>query len=61
MREGCESESWDRLAYFIGVYLASQGNKNINVDSFHKFRQQKEKDSSITKEELHSLKSHFKD
>lgn len=61
MREGCENEYWDRLSYLIGVYLSSQGNKNVKINDFHKFKMAVKEERSMSKEELHSLKSYFEE
>ena len=57
MREGCEREGWDRLAYHLAVYMSAKGAKNITVNQFHKFYQDNKSD--LTTEKLKSLKKHF--
>ncbi len=57
MREACERERWDRLAYDLAMSASMQGVKNITVKQFHKFYQDNKSD--LTNEKLRSLKSHF--
>ncbi len=57
MREACEHERWDRLAYNIAISVSSQGAKNVTVKQFHKFYQDNKSD--LTTEKLRSLKGHF--
>ena len=57
MREGCEKERWDRLAYDLAISSSMQGAKNITVNQFHKFYQDNKSD--LTTEKLRSLKGHF--
>jgi len=59
MREGCERESWDRLAYWCATYASGQGAKNVRMEQFHKFDiAEKEQ---MSKEHLHSLKNYFEE
>jgi len=57
MREACERERWDRLAYNLAINISSQGAKNITVKQFHKFYQDNKSD--LTTDKLRSLKGHF--
>ena len=57
MREACEHERWDRLAYNLAINVSSQGAKNITVKQFHKFYQDNKSD--LTSEKLRSMKQHF--
>jgi len=60
MREGCERENWDRLAYWCATYAAGQGAKNVRMETFHKFDIAENK-QEMTKEHLHSLKNYFEE
>jgi len=57
MRKGCENENWDRLAYEMSILVTMNGNKNVDMNKFHKFKQQV--DQSITRDELKNLKHFF--
>lgn len=57
MREACERERWDRLAYDLAINASSQGAKNVTVKQFHKFYQDNKSD--LTSDKLRAMKKHF--
>jgi hypothetical protein len=58
MRNACEFEAWDRLAFSTAYSAAFAGVKKIRFEDYHKFLADAPK-KSITKDELHALKTHF--
>ena len=57
MRDGRETESWDRLSYLLAAYFGSKGVKNVTMEQFHKFHMKAK--PAFTTDNLKSLKGQF--